>query len=137
GYGGMLPQLLDSSIFDLKEIPVKEIEGELFFYLSAAPNIAISNGEATYQTNHYTDTLHYLVQTHRKPRKTIPSIDLPDALDERSGLLYQAITYKNERYNLLSSGRNWYGERVFDNETITLNFTEKASPGLALYFQGK
>src|SRR5690606_38547425 len=47
GYGGMLPQLLDSSIFDLKEIPVKEIEGELFFYLSAAPNIAISNGEAT------------------------------------------------------------------------------------------
>lgn len=137
GYGGMIPQLLDSGSLSLREVPVKEIDGELFFYLSAAADILVGDSGTNYQTHHYTDTLHYLVQTQRKPQKTIPLVDSPEAPEGLPGLLYQVIAYKNEKYNLLASGRNWYGERVFDSESITLNFDANTSPGLPLYFQGK
>src|SRR5690606_683132 len=135
--GGMLPQLLDSNSLELVEVPVQVIEGELFFFLSAASNIAIRDGNASYQTHHYTDTLHYLIQTQQRPGSTIPQLDLPIVPPATQGVLYRAQSYKNELYNLLSSGRNWYGERVFDNESITLNFSEKASSGLPLFYQGK
>lgn len=137
GYGGMLPQLLDSSSLDLKEVPVKEINGDLYFFLSAAPTIELSEGMSNYQTHHYTDTLYYLVQTHRNHTSSIPQISNPIASDSTHGILYQAKTYKKEEYNLLSSGRNWYGERVFNGETIILNFPEIAIPGLPLYYHGK
>src|SRR5690606_2860318 len=64
GTGGMLSQQLDSSSFELKEIPVKEIDGDLFFYLTAASIIETENGEINYQPHHYTDTLYYLIQTN-------------------------------------------------------------------------
>jgi len=137
GYPGMLPQQLDSSSFRLKEVPTKEINGELFFYLSAAPQIQIKDGAAVYQSHHYTDTLHYLIQTKRSSSIGIPEITKPLSEDGTESLIYKVTHYKNSKYNLLSSGRDWYGERVFDGETVILNYDEKVPLNLPVYFQGK
>src|SRR5690606_33087805 len=67
----------------------------------------------------------------------IPKVTVQEATDSLQGILYKAIAYKNEEYNLLSSGRSWYGERVFGGETIILNFEEKAANNLPIYYQGK
>jgi hypothetical protein len=137
GYPGMLPQKLDSSTMNLTEVPIKEINGDLYFYLSAAPTLESENGKVQYQAHHYTDTLNYLIQIGRTPTKTIPSEDLPIVTDSIHTWLYQARIYKKEEFNILSSGRNWYGERVFNEETIILNFPEDQTKNFPFYFQGK
>src|SRR5690554_4875016 len=136
GYPGMLPQQLDSSSFQLMEIPTKEINGELFFYLTSAPQIEISE-DITYQSHHYTDTLHYLIQTKKPSSMKIPEHKEPRSGNPSESVLYQAVAYKNPQYNLLSSGRDWYGERMFDGETIVINYEEKVPSHFPLYYQGK
>lgn len=137
GYNGMLPQKLDRGIFDLQEVPVKILNGALYVFLTTAPTIEIKEGVPVYQTHHYTDTLYYLVQTQQQAAAAIPKVTVDGTTDSLQGILYKAIAYKNEEYNLLSSGRSWYGERVFSGETIILNFEEKAKNNLPIYYQGK
>lgn len=137
GYDGMLPQHLDSSSLELKEIPVKHVDGELFFFLAAPDQIERIEHRPHFQPHHYTDTLYYLVQSGKPPTKTISSSDLPASQGAAESPLYQLVIYKNSEYNLLSSGRDWYGERIFDGETIILNFEQKLSQNLPLYYQGK
>lgn len=136
GYNGMLPQKLDSTFLGLKEIPVKKIGGDLYFFLSAAPSIGIAEEMAYYQTHHFTDTLYYLIHTNHHNTAAIPSLN-PHASDSPAGVLYQIKSYKKEEFNLLSSGRNWYGNRVSDGETISINFEGKTSQDLPFYYHGK
>ena len=137
GYPGMIPQELDSSSLRLLEIPVKNIEGELFIYLSAAEQMAIGDEGTQFLPYHYTDTLYYLVQTGKPSTKTVPSLPLSASESTKEGILYHPIIYKNPEYNLLSSGRDWYGERVFAGESIILNFQENLRQELPIYYQGR
>jgi hypothetical protein len=137
GYPGMIPQELDSSSLQLVEIPVKNIDGELFVYLSAAEQMIPGENGAQFLPHHYTDTLHYLVQTQKQPAKAIPSLPLSPNEVPYEATLYRPVIYKNPEYNLLSSGRDWYGERVFAGESIILNFKEKLSQDLPVYYQGR
>lgn len=137
GYPGVLPQVLDKSSLELLEIPVKNISGELFLFLSAAEQMAIDEGEVRFLPHHYTDTLRYLVQTGRAPSKSVTSLSLPVLEQAPDGILYRPVIYKNPQYNILSSGRDWYGERVFDGESIILNYEESATSTLPIYYQGR
>jgi hypothetical protein len=135
GHPGMLSQKLDSADFELKEIPVKIIDGDLYFFLSAAPSIRIVEEMANYQTHLFTDTLYYLIQT-KQNTITVPSLNLEPS-GSSAGVLYQLETYKEDEYNLLSSGRNWYGNRVFDGEKISIDFEGGISQDLPFYYHVK
>lgn len=137
GYPGMIPQELDSSSLQLWEIPVTNINGELFMYLSSAEQIILREDGAELLPHIYTDTLFYLVQTHRMSAKNIPTEAKPSSVEAAGGVLYHPVIYKNSEYNLLSSGRDWYGERVFAGESIILNYEEKLKQELPLYYQAR
>lgn len=137
GYPGMLPQHLDSNGLILQEVPIKEINGDLYFYLSSAHTLEMKNGRTQFITNHYTDTLYYLVQIGKVSTKGIPTLDFPTVTDNFQSFLYQARMYKKEEYNILSSGRNWYGERVYNGESVVLNYPEDQANHLPFYYQGK
>lgn len=137
GTGGMLPQRLDSSSFVLKEIPVKEINGDLVFYLTGPSVTAIEKGEITYQPHHYTDTLYYLIQTNKKPTALVTASPEREKVDPATEILYKLFLHATEEYNLLSSGRKWYGKRFFGGESLTLNFAENISFDRPFYFKGK
>lgn len=137
GYPGVLPQVLDESSLDLLEIPVKNISGELFLFLSAAEQMAMDEGEVRFLPHYYTDTLRYLVRTGQAPSKSVSSLSLPAVEQAQEGILYRPVLYKNPEYNILSSGRDWYGERVFDGESIILNYEESTTPTLPIYYQGR
>src|SRR5690606_1678953 len=137
GYPGVLPQALDSSSLQLLEVPVKNISGDLFLFLTAAQQMTIGSDGVQFSPHYYTDTLHYLVQAGRPASKSIPSISLPAAGETLEAVLYRPVIYKNPEYNILSSGRDWYGERVFNGESIILNYEENAILGLPLYYQGR
>ena len=137
GTSGMLSQQLDSSSFELKEIPVKEIDGELFFYLTAASTVETENGKISYQPHHYTDTLYYLIQVDKRPTSFVREPTEREAVDTPTEILYKLFTHATEEYNLLSSGRRWYGKRFFGGESLTLNFEEDIRDDLPFYFKGK
>ncbi len=137
GYPGVLPQALDSGSLQLLEVPVKNIAGELFLFLSAAEQMTIGEDSSRFLPHYYTDTLHYLVQTGRQHSKPIPTLTLPTSTEVAEGVLYRPVIYKNPEYNILSSGRDWYGERVFNGESIILNYEETVSQELPIYYQGR
>jgi len=137
GYPGVLPQALDSSSLRLLEVPMKNISGELFLFLTTAQQMRIGSDGVQFSPHHYTDTLHYLVQSGRPASKPVPSLTLPAAGETPEAILYRSVIYKNPEYNILSSGREWYGERVFDGESIILNYEENATSGLPVYYQAK
>ncbi|HLT07548.1 MAG TPA: type IX secretion system sortase PorU [Cyclobacteriaceae bacterium] len=137
GYPGMIPQKLDSNSLQLQEIPVSKIGNDLFIYLVAAERMKLGPEGTEFLPHHYTDTLHYLVQTQRPSTLQIPSVIPSPAEGTAENVLYRPVIYKNEEHNLLSSGRNWYGERVFGGESIILNYSDHLEAGMSAYFQGR
>lgn len=124
GKAGMLDQKLDSSFMDWKEIPSIEIKGELFVFLSTADQVVPEESSYTFKPHVYTDTLYYLVRGRQadpiriQPEATEadPGIGLTE--EDQSWLLMQ--TYKQEAFNLLGSGRNWYGHRILGGQQFSL-----------------
>src|SRR5690606_9768026 len=106
-------------------------------FLSAAEQMAMDEGEVRFLPHYYTDTLRYLVRTGQAPSKSVSSLSLPAVEQAQEGILYRPVLYKNPEYNILSSGRDWYGERVFDGESIILNYEESTTPTLPIYYQGR
>src|SRR5690606_6197786 len=84
GYPGMIPQELDSSSLQLWEIPVKNIDGELFMYFSSADKIILREDGAELLPHIYTDTFSYLFQTHRISAKNIATESIPSSVDRKS-----------------------------------------------------
>src|SRR5690606_4499864 len=136
GYPGMIPQKLVSNSLQLQEIPVSKIGNDLFIYLVAAERMKLGPEGTELLPHHYTDTLHYLVQTQRPSTLQIPSVIPSPAEGTAENVLYRPVIYKNEEHNLLSSGRDWYGERVFGGESIILNYEEMLSQELPIFYQG-
>jgi hypothetical protein len=134
GRAGMLDQKIDSSIFAPEEVPQKKIGDKLYFFLGEADEMLLSEGEATLQENHYTDTLFYLLKTGHAPQNPV----LPETESNASSgelhppkHLFQLIQHKIEENNLLSSGRDWYGYRTFNggSQSIILNQVATSTDG--------
>lgn len=134
GQHGPLPQKLDSSAFELNQIQVKKIGNDLYFYLSGPHFHQYENGSFHYQHHPYTDTLYYLVQTRSTAQKPInyqPKIQLQS--HSEGSQLYTFHTKKEEYYNILNSGRSWYGNRSFNGQRVNLFFPEVKTSG-AIYY---
>ncbi|MFD2037653.1 type IX secretion system sortase PorU [Belliella marina] len=119
GNSGLLPQKLDSIDLTLREIPSKIIGGELFFYLEGPHKIHPTTDGWEYQHHHYSDTLFYLISNQA------PTISIQDAESSTlnlSGNLFQIQVKKEENINLLSSGRNWYGNPIYSGQSYNHTF---------------
>lgn len=130
--GGMLPQLVsEDRPVDLIEnaiLVAGEEDGRfdeqdyILFYGQGANHQKINEvGELEYEKNYYSDTTFYFL--------TISSEDgLRIAQKEDLGLTHPKINsfddyiiYEKDEFNIINSGREWYGEK-FDF-TLTYNFT--------------
>lgn len=126
GNAGLLPQKLDSINLTLREIPSKIIGDELFFYLEGPHQISALENDWDYQHHYYSDTIFYLI-SNQTPSKRISNAD--QTTQNFSGHLYQILVKKEESTNLLSSGRNWYGNPFFSGQAY--NHTFSILPGNA------
>ncbi len=124
GKAGMLDQKLDSSFMDWKEIPAMEINGDLFLFLSTADQVVPEERSYSLKPHIYTDTLYYLLRGRQvEPRRITPEANeaVPDIGrigEDHTWLMMQ--TYKQEAFNLLGSGRNWYGHRVLGGRQFSV-----------------
>ena len=124
GKAGMLDQKLDSSFVHWTEIPAMEINGDLFVFLSAADQVVPEERSFNFKPHIYTDTLYYLISGRQaEPIRITPEATEaePDiGLIEENPTWLMMQTYKQEAFNLLGSGRNWYGHRVLGGQQFSV-----------------
>lgn len=124
GEPGALPQKIDSSLFRLKELPQKRIGDYLYVFLAQPDRIVVDEGEVRLEAHPYTDSLYYLIQTGKPPENRVQDVSesTPIRPPDADALLYRFQTFREETYNLLTSGRSWYGLRTFANGGQTIAF---------------
>lgn len=122
GKAGMLDQKLDTSFMDFQEIPSMEINGELFVFLSTADQVVPEGNSYTLKPHIYTDTLYYLLRGRQaEPLRIAVESPYPDIGTIEENLTWLLMrTYKQEAFNLLGSGRNWYGHRVLGGQQFSI-----------------
>lgn len=126
GFPGMLPQVLDSAQLRPQEIPTWLHENQLFFYLAGPHDSDFTkNGELSYSHHLYTDTLRYMLGKKSGPRRIEAksgSTTVPSTLP----IWYQLLAVKEEKINLLNSGRSWYSLPIRQGQSLTINFGKNA-----------
>ncbi|WP_162098406.1 C25 family cysteine peptidase [Nitritalea halalkaliphila] len=129
GRGGMLPQKLDSAQqFTLPESP-SYWEADTLFALVEGPHLWQSSPDGTlhYQHHLYSDTVFYelrpgIPQYRLQVENAALMSDEPSKdTDESPRFWRQLQTLKEERFNLLSSGRSWYSNAIFTGNRYLWN----------------
>ncbi|WP_051287113.1 type IX secretion system sortase PorU [Algoriphagus mannitolivorans] len=121
GYPGMLPQKLDSSQLQLQEIPAF-IKGEnLYVFLQGPHSIDWKENESPkYIHHHYEDTLSYLIGKSSNPKR-LQSGFSGTANIPNNPVLFRFFTHKEEKTNLLNSGKTWYSNPIRQGQSLNLN----------------
>ncbi|MBC6366638.1 type IX secretion system sortase PorU [Algoriphagus sp. AK58] len=122
GYPGMLPQVLDSTQLKLQEIPALRDGENLFFFLEG-PNQAYLTEQKTIHYEHhlYSDSLTYLLGRKNAPKRIT---EIPGSMDsaDPNQIWYVIKSFKEEKTNLLNSGRSWYSDPIRQGQSLTVNF---------------
>ncbi|MEX2566864.1 MAG: type IX secretion system sortase PorU [Cyclobacteriaceae bacterium] len=125
GYGGMMPQKLDSTALQPMEIPIKRMGDALYFFLTDADFLSSKDGEIHFTPHQYTDTLYYVLSTGSEVKNAVREDTAAHFADNEKyghGDLFQVQHFKKEENNILSSGRGWYGLRLFNRQGESLPF---------------
>ena len=130
--GGMLPQKnSDERPADLIENAVM-ISGEsdgrfdqedyiLFYGQDADHHKLLENGELEYQKNFYSDTTYYFLTISDEDGLRISDHENLGSDQPKIEHFDDFIVYEKDEFNIINSGREWYGEK-FDF-TLTYDFT--------------
>jgi len=126
GYPGMIPQVLDSTQLRPQEIPSWLFENQLFFYLAGPHSPEFTEaGELTYSHHLYSDTLRYVLGKKSIPKR-IESRNGTATTPGSLAVWYQLLAVKEEKINLLNSGRSWYSLPIRQGQSLTINFGKNA-----------
>lgn len=137
GYPGMLPQKLDSIDLSLKEIPSLQTEEALYFFLEGPNTIHFNeNGGITYLHHSYTDTLSYLAGKSSAPKR-IQSKPGLNQTPSGNQAWYTFKSLKEEKTNLLNSGRSWYSNPIRQGQSLAVNFGASTDSNLPWLIKAK
>ena len=133
GYNGSVPQLnSESSLFQPVEIEssfygdnddVLE-EGEfIYFYLQSSDKIFFDsiNSIVSSNKNIYTDSSFYLLSYELGERKTISKEVNIIEYDSSSNYGFNYFHYEKDIYNIIQSGREWYGKIFSSGDLLSVN----------------
>ncbi len=122
GYPGMLPQRLDSAQLSPQEIPSWLVADQLYFYLEGAHQRGFTEqGELSYTHHLYTDTLRYLLAQKSAPKRMEARSGKADPPATQS-VWYQLLSLKEEKINLLNSGRSWYSLPIRQGQSLAISY---------------
>jgi hypothetical protein len=123
----MLPQKLDSAQLSLQEIPSFQSGNELFVYLEGPTQVGFDEqSEIRFSHHTYTDTLHYLIGKKTGPKRILEKAGnvTDSSLDQ---IFYSFQSLKEEKTNLLNSGRSWYSDPIRQGQSLAVNFGVNSS----------
>lgn len=121
GFPGMLPQKLDSTQLSHQEIPALQSGNTLFIYLEGPTQVRFDETSGVQFSHHlYTDTLHYLIGKAANPKRIQETQG--SASNPSSTVWYSFQGLKEEKTNLLNSGRAWYSDPIRQGQSLSVNF---------------
>ncbi len=127
GYPGMLPQRLDSTQLSPQEIPSLLLAGQLYFFLEGPHQRALTDqGEIRYTHHLYTDTLRYVLAQKSAPKRIevkSGKVDLPST----QYIWYQLLSLKEEKINVLNSGRSWYSQPIRQGQSLAISYGKSST----------
>ncbi len=122
GYNGYLPQLNKiSSLVSPQEIPVSffgnsdekfDDDEFIYFFLQSSNKTyfdSISN-KVVSEKNLYSDTAYYFISFKNENSLKVKESDIYESFDLELDKVGYTYTIENDLYNIIQSGRNWYGE---------------------------
>jgi hypothetical protein len=137
GYPGMLPQKLDSLQLELQEIPALTSGNELLVFLHGPHRTQLEGDKKiNYQHHYFSDTLRYLVGKKTNPKR-IAKKNFTGPSTPTSQALYKLISKKEEKSNILESGREWYSQPIRQGQSLNLNFGLKTNSELPWLISGR
>ncbi|GMQ24924.1 type IX secretion system sortase PorU [Algoriphagus sp. oki45] len=137
GYPEMLPQKLDSAQLQLQEIPSWQTQDELWVFLQGPHTIDLdSTGEIRYQHHLYSNSLSFLIGKKINPLRITKEVS-PDSSLPSPEFLYQLYSYKEEKTNLLDSGRDWYSLPIRQGQSLNVNFGLSSDSSAPWLVQGR
>ncbi len=129
---GMLPQENNAARYDqLQEIATfKSVNGSQFDYLlffaegADAYHYDSENKVFSYKKNLYSDQNFYFLKIKPSPEPSLAVQDAPalSGATKISTTYFDYIHHENDFYNLLSTGREWFGERYSLPSEENFNF---------------
>jgi hypothetical protein len=126
GYPGMLPQKLDSAQLTPQEIPSLLLADQLLFYLEGPHQGSFSNqGELSYNHHIYTDTLRYVLAQKSIPKRIEAKAGKVEPASKEA-IWYQFSFIKEDKINLLNSGRSWYSQPIRQGQSLTVNLSKSS-----------
>jgi len=126
GYPGMLPQRLDSAQLSPQEIPSLVLADQLYFYLEGPHQSGFSNqGELSYTHHLYTDTLRYVLAQKSLPKRVEVNSGKTDPSAAQAAW-YQLFSLKEEKVNLLNSGRSWYSLPIRQGQSLAISYAKSS-----------
>ncbi|MCC5938741.1 MAG: type IX secretion system sortase PorU [Lunatimonas sp.] len=124
GVNGMLPQRLDSAALDMLELPGQLINDALYYYLSGPDTFTWKEKTPDFQVNHYSEIQHFIITGKSpSPKRISASIHAGHTSDlhtNPSTPWYAMESYHQPAFNLLQSGRDWFGHRMFSGQTANI-----------------
>ena len=127
GYPGMLPQRLDSAQLSPQEIPSLLAADQLYFFLEGPHQRALTNqGELSYTHHLYTDTLRYALAQKTAPKRIEVKTGKVDSPGTQS-IWYQLLSLKEEKINVLNSGRSWYSQPIRQGQSLAISYSKNSA----------
>jgi len=138
--GGMLPQsngverindLEENSIFVLGESDgIFNIDDYLLFYVDEVNSYSFNGNTRSFsvEKNLYSEEIFYFVTLKNSPGKRIAENANLEGSFPQINIYNKLISYEKDLFNILGSGRKWFGER-FDNQNekiFNLEFNDLA-----------
>lgn len=136
GYPGILPQKLEAEQLDLQEIPAWESEGSLYFFLSGPNTLAFSSEGLSYSHHLFADSLSYLIGKNVQPLRLLEKSGDPEIADPNQ-IWYSFTSFKEEKTNILSSGRDWYSNPIRQGQSLNINLSLNTDTDSPWIFHGK
>lgn len=130
-----LDQTLSKGQLFPAEIPSLVTEEGLLVFLSGPHQTSIEAGKLHYDLHPYTESASYQLQSSTDPPLRIQTSSSDEIDGSSTGLVYQLYYYHKPQYNILSSGRDWYGLRTFSNDLSSFNFPVKPYTMGPIYVQ--
>jgi len=136
GYPGMLPQKLDAKQLELQEIPAQQIEGSLYFFLAGPNTITFSEEGLRYSNHLFFDSLSFLIGKKENPKRILEVAGSSNPANPNQ-IWYSFSSSKEEKTNILNSGRNWFSAPIRQGQSLNINLGLKSGTSQPWIMHGK
>ena len=147
GYNGALPQLNSkSNKINPQEIQIKFSgnsdnifdDNEFIYFYLQSPDKIYFDGESNRvktEKNIYTDTAYYFIKINGDISREINLEESSSSFEDEVNDVYYNYRYENDLYNIIQSGRYWYGEIFSPGNSLNIPLFEFFIENTKVFFE--